>query len=90
MAQFPAIVEIMPAVSIFRTQLLPPEYKLPAVSPVIDIGVSAAEIAGPPSPDGNPLPLPATVVMMPVAKSMRRSRELPLSATYKILLRSGL
>ena len=41
---------------------------------------SDADVAGPPSPPEPALPLPATVVMMPVAAATRRTRRFLLSA----------
>ena len=60
-------------------------YKLPAASSAMPHGqFSVANVACPPSPLNEPMPVPANVEMMPVDLVTRRMRLLPLSAMYKL------
>ena len=79
----PATVVILPvSASTFRIRkLLKSEmYRLPAASRARPSGFRPASVAAPPSPEKKRLPLPAMVVMMPVLRSIRRTRLLPSPA----------
>lgn len=83
-APVPAIVVMMPEVSTFRIRALwSPMYRLPAMSRSMPHGCfKLAAVAGPPSPEAPNSPLPATVVMIPDASTLR-IRLLSLSRMYR-------
>ena len=71
------MVLIMPPVVTFLTRLLyvSAMYILPEESNAIPWGLSSpALVAGPPSPQKFPLPLPANVLIMPVETVSLRTR----------------
>jgi hypothetical protein len=77
---------MMPAAFTLRTRSLPPSlmYRFPAESVATQVGtLSPALGPGPPSPEKEREPLPATVVMMPLTDTLR-TLELPPSAIYKL------
>ena len=88
----PATVVMIPVVrSTLRTRwlLLSAMYRLPSGAISTPFGYrSRAEVANPPSPPKPLDPVPATVVTMPVAASMRRIRWLGGSAMYTLPGRS--
>ena len=77
-APVPAIVVIVPVVAATKRMRFPPvsaTYRLPAPSTATPCGeCSRAAVAGPPSPVEPDVPLPATVVMMPVPTATLRMR----------------
>ena len=87
----PATVVIIPPGETLRMRLPPPEMyrlpsatnRLPAPSTATLSGYSCALVAGPPSPERPSVPLPATVVMVPLAET-RRIRRLPRSARNRL------
>jgi hypothetical protein len=73
----PATVVIVPVGSIRRMRSLPESamYSSPDGAAYTAFGSwSWAAVAGPPSPPAPGVPLPATVVMIPEARSTRRTR----------------
>ena len=82
----PATVVMVPAVSMRRIRQL--AVSAMSTSPVAETATAsgwsrAASVAGPPSPVSSQVPVPATVEMVPAA-SMRRIRQLPVSATSSV------
>jgi hypothetical protein len=71
---FPAIVTMVPFVRTWRTQLLELSAmsRLPSGATATSLGYcSAAEVACPPSPAYAPVPLPATVTIVPFTSTAR-------------------
>src|SRR6202522_4177306 len=87
-APLPATVVMIPVVAFtFRTLLLGASamYRFPTASNAIPAGVfNSALVAAPPSPEKPEVPLPATVVMIPVFAAILRTLLLKTS-TMKIL-----
>ncbi len=82
----PATVVMMPLAATRRTRLLPVSamIRFPALSNVRRCGwLNSALVAGPPSPEDPAVPLPATVVMMPLL-SILRIRLFRESAIYTL------
>ena len=84
----PASVLMIPAVLTLRIFAPPVSamYRLPAASTATHVGVMPALVAGPPSPRASGLPLPATVVMIPLVSTLRMC--VALSAKYRFPARS--
>ena len=85
----PATVSMIPVATVtlrtFGAVLVSPKYTLPSRSVASDHGLRiCAAMAGPPSPVDPATPVPATVVMIPVAKFTLRSRV--GSSTYRFPL----
>ena len=83
----PATVVMTPAGEINRTRWLPVSGKrmLPSGSAAMPRGAAiCANVAGPPSPEKPNVPVPAIVVMMPVALDTCLMRWLPVSAITKL------
>jgi len=80
------VVIVLVTASTRRTRLLSPIKMFPERSKAMPSGkYSSAAVANPPSPQGvirlaHPVPLPATVVIIPVSASHRRMRRSSVSA----------
>src|SRR5436189_263689 len=91
----PQMVVMVPPASTFLILLLVPSAitTFPAASaqtpttpgPLPPDAPNRAAVAGPPSPVEPPVPVPATVVMMPVARFTFLTRLSPLSAMYRLV-----
>ena len=82
----PATLVMIPLVETLRMWLLPRSAmnRLPAPSTATPSGqFSCALVAGPPLPEKPGVPLPATVAMMPLGKTLRM-RLLPVSAINRL------
>ena len=77
----PATLTRLPLESILRISDSSPMYSSPAGSTATEIGFTSALTAGPPVPVSPATPVPAMVVMIPVAASTLRTRALSASTT---------
>src|SRR4051794_15381574 len=80
-AEGPAVIDVR-STSRTRGDVKPPTSTPPGAKAILTGGAIVADVAGPPSPDTVPQPLPAIVVIVAdaVAPSTRRTRQLVVSA----------